>query len=90
MLFCHCVSFIFSSTALIGPRGEEKSGWAGGADPGPAIHLKYETSATVEGEIDILLQKRQSHVGAGSGQAHGPVGPSIWTLLNIPYYPGIN
>lgn len=68
----------------------EKSGWAGGADPGPAIHLKHETNETVEGEIDILLQKQQSLVGAGSGLAHGPVGPSVWTPLSIPYYPGIN
>lgn len=77
MLFCHCVSFIFSSSALIGPRGEEKSGWAGGRDPGPAIHLKYETNETAEGEIDILLQKHQSRDGPGSGQAHSPAGPFV-------------
>lgn len=39
---CFATAFhLFSAPApLIGPRGEEESGWVGSADPRPTIHLK--------------------------------------------------
>lgn len=38
---------------------------------------KMCANETVGGEIDISLQKEQSRVGLGSGQARGPVGLAV-------------